>query len=66
MKALLPIYVKVQTKLHSMLKNEEGATMVEYALMLALIAGACYVIVGQLGTTASATFGTIQGKVAVP
>jgi len=38
MKALIPMYVRMQTKMQSMLKDEKGATMVEYALMVALIA----------------------------
>lgn len=33
--------------------DEEGATMVEYALMLAFIALVCFAAVGTLGTTVS-------------
>ena len=44
----------------SMLKNfvrdEEGATMVEYGLMLALIAVVCIGAVQIIGTKANATF----------
>ena len=39
-------------------KDEEGATMVEYALMLALIAAVCIGIVTILGTKAQGTFTT--------
>ena len=41
-------------------KEEEGATMVEYALMLALIAIVCIVAVTAIGTSANTTFGTIR------
>ena len=43
-------------------KDEEGATMVEYALMLALIAAVCIGTVVALGTTSNTTFGTVQGE----
>lgn len=38
------------------IKNEEGATMVEYALMLALIAIVCIAAVKLIGTSANNTF----------
>jgi pilus assembly protein Flp/PilA len=43
-------------KLINFFKDEEGATMVEYALMLALIAIVCIVAVDLIGTRASETF----------
>ena len=43
-------------------KDEEGATMVEYALMLALIAIVCIVAVTAIGTNANSTFGTAATK----
>ena len=43
-------------KLLKFLKDEEGATMVEYALMLALIAIICIAAVTTLGGKASQTF----------
>jgi pilus assembly protein Flp/PilA len=42
-------------------KGEEGATMVEYGLMLALIAIVCIAAVGLIGTSASALFNTVAG-----
>jgi pilus assembly protein Flp/PilA len=39
--------------------EEEGATMVEYGLMLALIAIVCIVAVGLIGTKASTLFTTV-------
>ena len=43
-------------KLINFIKDEEGATMVEYALMLALIAIVCIAAVRVIGTSASTTF----------
>jgi pilus assembly protein Flp/PilA len=43
----------------SFVKGEEGATMVEYGLMLALIAVVCIVAVGLVGTSASGIFNTV-------
>jgi Flp pilus assembly pilin Flp len=37
-------------------KQEEGAAMVEYALLVALIALACIIALTQLGTTMSKLF----------
>ena len=43
-------------KLINFFKDEEGATMVEYALMLALIAIICIGAVQLIGTNANSTF----------
>ena len=40
-------------------KNDEAATMVEYALMLSLIAIGCIVAVGLIGTNANGIFNNI-------
>jgi pilus assembly protein Flp/PilA len=40
------------------LKNEDGPTAVEYAVMLALIIVLCIVIIRQVGTSSSAIFST--------
>jgi pilus assembly protein Flp/PilA len=37
-------------------RNEDGPTAVEYAVMLALIIVLCIVVIRQVGTSASATF----------
>lgn len=58
MKNLIPMYVKMQ----SMLKDEKGATMVEYALMVALIAVVCILSVTGIGTSANGVFSSISGK----
>jgi pilus assembly protein Flp/PilA len=51
-------------KLINFFKDEEGATMVEYGLMVALIAVVCIVAVGLLGTNLSTKFNTVAGHVA--
>ena len=43
--------------------DESGATMVEYALMVALVAAVCVVAVTALGTALSGQFTTIAGNV---
>jgi len=60
MDALTSMYVKAQTKMQSMLKNEDGATMVEYALMLALIAVVCLIAVTAVGTNANIKYQAIR------
>ena len=45
-----------------LLQDEEGATMVEYALMVALIAAICVAAVTLLGGKANSTFNTTAGK----
>jgi pilus assembly protein Flp/PilA len=47
------------TQAKHFLRDEEGATMVEYALMLALIAIVCIGAVSLIGTNANAMFQTI-------
>lgn len=41
---------------HRLLRDERGATMVEYALMLVLIALVCFLAVQVLGTSTSTGF----------
>lgn len=40
----------------SFLRNEDGATMVEYGVMIALIAAICVAIIGTLGTQVQTAF----------
>jgi len=46
-------------KLVSFLKDEDGPTAVEYAVMLALIIVVCIAAVTALGTNASTTFSKV-------
>ncbi len=41
-------------------KDEEGATMVEYGVMVALIAAVCVAIVTTLGTQVRTAFTTVS------
>ena len=47
------------TFLKSLLVEEDGATMVEYALMVALIAAAAVTAVTSLSSALSTKFGTV-------
>jgi pilus assembly protein Flp/PilA len=44
-------------------REEEGATMVEYGLMVALIAVVCIVAVTAIGTNLSTMFTEVSGEV---
>jgi pilus assembly protein Flp/PilA len=46
------------------LKNENGPTAVEYAVMLALIIVVCITAITTLGTNANATFTKVGTKLA--
>ncbi len=47
----------------SMLGNDDGATLVEYSLVVALIAGVAIVIIGKLGVSINTLFGTVKSNV---
>ena len=47
---------KITGGFRSFLKDEDGATMVEYGLMLALIAAVCIAVVTTIGTGLLAKF----------
>lgn len=49
-----------------MLKDDEGATLVEYGLVVSLIAVAAIVAIGALGSQVSATFNAIATKITPP
>jgi pilus assembly protein Flp/PilA len=51
------------TKFFSMLKDEEGATMVEYGIMVALIAAVCIVLIAALGGRVSTAFQTVNSAI---
>jgi len=54
---------KFTTALVNFLKNEDGPTAVEYAVMLALIIVVCITAVATLGSNASNTFTAVSGQV---
>lgn len=47
----------------SFVKDDSGASMVEYGLMVALVAAACVTAVTALGTALSGKFTTISGNI---
>ena len=60
MRKFTEMYIKMQP----MLMNKKGATMVEYALMLALIAIVCIIAVTAIGTNANTIFEAIRDGLA--
>jgi pilus assembly protein Flp/PilA len=46
-------------KIEQFLRNEDGPTAVEYAVMLALIIVVCITAITTLGTNASSTFSNV-------
>jgi pilus assembly protein Flp/PilA len=55
---------KLLNKLSSFTKKENGATMVEYAIMVALIAVVSIAVIQGLGTQVSGTFSTVSNALA--
>jgi pilus assembly protein Flp/PilA len=53
--------MKVVSVLLRLMRNEEGATAIEYGLIAALIAVAAVTVMGTVGTNLSSTFNTIAG-----
>lgn len=59
---LIGLYVGIQTRLHE-LRNERGASAVEYGLLVALIAVVIIAAVTLLGGNLRDIFNDIAGKV---
>jgi pilus assembly protein Flp/PilA len=53
----------VTTSFLAMLKDDEGATLVEYGLVVSLIAVAAIVAITALGTQVKDTFNSIATKI---
>jgi pilus assembly protein Flp/PilA len=49
--------------LRNVLADEEGATMVEYGVMVALIAAVCIAVVTTLGQKVSNAFSTVNASI---
>jgi pilus assembly protein Flp/PilA len=45
-----------------LIRNEDGATAIEYGLIAALIAVAAVTIMGSVGSNLTSTFTTVAGK----
>jgi pilus assembly protein Flp/PilA len=48
--------------LKTVLRDESGATMVEYGIMVALIAAICITVVSTLGQNVSNAFSTVNAS----
>lgn len=66
MKRILMLLERVQSCIPAKLSNKKGATMVEYALMVSLIAVACILGVTAVGTKAQSSFNGISTKIVTP
>jgi len=64
MRKLIAMYIDMQSRMQSMLKDEKGATMVEYALMVALVAVVAMAGATVLGTGIDARFDAIAALIA--
>ena len=53
----------VYQHIRNFLRNEDGPTSVEYAVMLALIIVLYIVVIRQVGTSASRTFSTANSAI---
>jgi len=53
----------IARQISNFLRNEDGPTSVEYAVMLALIIVLCIVVIRQVGTSASRTFSTANSAI---
>ena len=47
----------------AMLRNDDGATMVEYGIMVALIAAVCIVLISTLGGKVSGAFSPVNANI---
>ncbi|MFJ5860722.1 Flp family type IVb pilin [Pseudarthrobacter sp. NPDC092439] len=66
---MLSLIATLQTlgfKLQNRLRDEKGATAVEYGIMVGLIAVVIIVAVSLLGTNLDAMFDSVNGKLPAP
>jgi len=66
MKRLTEFLAKAPSQVPAKLRNQKGATMVEYALMVALIAAVCVGVITTIGTGANTKFGVVNTKLNAP
>jgi pilus assembly protein Flp/PilA len=50
-------------RISDFLRNEDGPTATEYAVMLALIVVVCIAAIGALGRTVNGVFGSVDGSI---
>jgi pilus assembly protein Flp/PilA len=63
---LVTFWQRFATFMRAKVRSERGASLVEYALLVALIAVVCIVAISFLGQKASATFSGVGGSLANP
>jgi len=51
------------TMLMNLVRDDEGATMVEYGIMVALIAAICITVITTLGQNVSNAFSTVNASI---
>jgi len=61
--AIIETWQYISTHLRARLGDERGASLVEYALLVALIAVICIVAIAFLGQSASNKFSTVGSAV---
>jgi pilus assembly protein Flp/PilA len=57
------LLVNLMNRLQSLVRDEQGQDLVEYAMLVALIALVCVVGVAAAGTSVNAIFASIGGKI---
>ncbi|NLA35720.1 MAG: Flp family type IVb pilin [Actinobacteria bacterium] len=60
---MLTSFEFISAYLSSKAKTERGASLVEYALLVALIAVVCIAAVSALGNSASSKFNSVASKI---
>ncbi|MBV9270733.1 MAG: Flp family type IVb pilin [Candidatus Eremiobacteraeota bacterium] len=63
MAATHPAFQRGDFTVKHLLKDESGATMVEYGIMIALIAAVCILIITTLGKTVQAQFTSVNSAI---
>jgi pilus assembly protein Flp/PilA len=59
------MFTRVTSSVAAFLKNEDGPTAVEYAVMLALIIVVCIAAITTLGSNANSTFSNVGSAINV-
>jgi pilus assembly protein Flp/PilA len=54
--------IKVLNLILHVLRDQDGVTAIEYALIASLISIAAVTVIGTIGTNLSSTFSTVAGK----
>lgn len=63
---LVTVWQRFATFVRAKVRDERGATLVEYALLVALIAVVCIVAIGFLGHAASSQFSAVGTSINTP